>query len=113
MPEGSNPCRHQTKYRERPRERFLTGAKYRGLGRAPEEIEADGAASVHAAAVIRLPDADRMSEERYPDAAVKRHESRCHIVASRGSRLAHGRYRCRPRPHGCSRAFRAATATPG
>ena len=44
MPEGSNPCRHQTKYREQPRERFLTAAEFRRLGRALDEAEACGAA---------------------------------------------------------------------
>ena len=54
MPEGSNPCRRQTKYREQPRERFLTAAEFRRLGRALDEAEANSAVSVHAAAAIRL-----------------------------------------------------------
>jgi integrase len=54
MPEGSNPCRGTTKYRQQPRERFLTAAEFRKLGRALDEAEADGAVSVHAAAAIRL-----------------------------------------------------------
>ena len=53
MPEGSNPCR-STKYREQPRERFLTAAEFRRLGRVLDEAEASGAISVHAAAAIRL-----------------------------------------------------------
>ncbi len=54
MSEGSNPCRRQTKYREQPREWFLTAAEFRRLGRALDEAEASGAVSVHAAAALRL-----------------------------------------------------------
>ena len=53
-PEGSNPCRGQTKYRQQPRERFLTAAEFRKLGRALDEAETEGAVSAHAAAAIRL-----------------------------------------------------------
>ena len=53
-PEGSNPCLHKTKYREQPRERFLTAAEFRRLGRALDEAEANSAVSAHAAAAIRL-----------------------------------------------------------
>ena len=53
-PEGSNPCRGTVKYRQQPRERFLTAAEFRRLGRALDEAEAEGAVSVHAAAAIRL-----------------------------------------------------------
>ena len=53
-PEGSNPCRGTTKYRQQPRERFLTAAEFRRLGRALDEAEAEGAVSAHAAAAIRL-----------------------------------------------------------
>ena len=52
--EGSNPCRGLTKYRERPRERFLTAAEFRKLGRALEEAQAQGAVSAYAAAALRL-----------------------------------------------------------
>ena len=54
MPEGSNPCRRQKKYREQPRERFLTATEFRRLGRALDEAEAGGAVPVYAAAAIRL-----------------------------------------------------------
>ena len=54
MPEGSNPCPRRMKYRERRRERFLTAAEFRRLGRSLDEAEASGAISVHAAAAIRL-----------------------------------------------------------
>ncbi len=53
-PEGSNPCRGTVKYRQQARERFLTAAEFRRLGRALDEAEADGAVSAHAAAAIRL-----------------------------------------------------------
>ena len=33
VPEGTNPCRFQVKYKQRPRERFLTGEEFRRLGR--------------------------------------------------------------------------------
>ena len=54
MPEGSNPCPRRMKYREQPRERFLTAAEFRRLGSALDEAEASGAIPVHAAAAIRL-----------------------------------------------------------
>ena len=53
-PEGSNPCRRHVKYRERRRERFLTGAEFRRLGRELSAAQDSGAISVHAAAAIRL-----------------------------------------------------------
>ena len=51
---GANPCRAIRKYRERRRERFLTRAEYRRLGAALAEAEADGSASPHAVAALRL-----------------------------------------------------------
>ena len=51
---GPNPCRAVRKYRARPRERFLTDAEYRRLGRALDRLEARGSVSRHAAAAIRL-----------------------------------------------------------
>ena len=54
VPEGSNPCRFQVKYRERPRERFLTEKEFRRLGRILSEAETCRGVSVHAAAAIRL-----------------------------------------------------------
>ena len=51
---GPNPCRAVRPYRTRPRERFLTDAEYRRLGRALELLEARGRVSRHAAAAIRL-----------------------------------------------------------
>ena len=54
MPEGTNPCPRRMKYREQRRDRFLTAAEFRRLGRALGEAEASGAISVHAAAAIRL-----------------------------------------------------------
>ena len=51
---GSNPCRGQMKYREQPRERFLTAAEFRRLGHALDRAESGGAISAHAAAAIRL-----------------------------------------------------------
>ena len=54
VPEGSNPCRHVVKYRERRRERFLSDAEFRRLGRALAGAETRGGVSVHAVAAIRL-----------------------------------------------------------
>ena len=53
-PAGSNPCRAVRRYREEARERFLTPDEVRRLGRALDEEEARGGASVHAAAAVRL-----------------------------------------------------------
>ena len=54
VPEGANPCRFQVKYRQRPRERFLTEEEFRRLGRVLNEAEACPGVSVHAVAAIRL-----------------------------------------------------------
>lgn len=51
---GPNPCRAVRKYRTQSRERFLTDAEYRRLGRAVAVLEAKGRVSRHAAAAIRL-----------------------------------------------------------
>ncbi len=51
---GSNPCRAVRKYRTRPLERFLTDEEYSRLGRAVDELEAEGKVSGPAAAAIRL-----------------------------------------------------------
>ncbi|MXY33256.1 MAG: DUF4102 domain-containing protein, partial [Boseongicola sp. SB0664_bin_43] len=54
VPEGSNPCRLVERNRERRRERFLTDAEFRRLGRVLDEAEACRGVSVHAIAAIRL-----------------------------------------------------------
>ena len=54
VPEGSNPCHLVERNRERRRERFLTDAEFRRLGRVLDEAEACGGIPVHAAAAIRL-----------------------------------------------------------
>ena len=53
-PPGGNPCRFVARYRTRRRERFLTGAEFRRLGRVLAAMEAEGRLSAHAAAAIRL-----------------------------------------------------------
>ena len=53
-PEGANPCRFVVKYRERPRERFLTEEELRRLGRVLREAKNEGGASLYAVAAIRL-----------------------------------------------------------
>ena len=54
LPEGANPCRYVVKYRERPRERFLTEEELRRLGRVLREAKDEGGASMYAVAAIRL-----------------------------------------------------------
>ena len=54
LPEGANPCRLVVKNRERPRERFLSEAEFRRLGRTLAEAETRPGVSVHAIAAIRL-----------------------------------------------------------
>ena len=51
---GRNPCRSVVKYKTRPRERFLTDAEFGRLGRALDEMEAEGEVGPHVAAAIRL-----------------------------------------------------------
>ena len=54
VPAGCNPCRQIRKYRARRRERFLTEAEFRRLGRTLDEMEANGEIALHAAASLRL-----------------------------------------------------------
>ena len=54
VPEATNPCRPVAKNRERKRERFLTDAEFRRLGRVLDEAETCKGVSVHAVAAIRL-----------------------------------------------------------
>ena len=54
LPEGSNPCRLVVKFRERPRERFLTDEEFRRLGRVLDEAESRKGVSAYAVAAMRL-----------------------------------------------------------
>ena len=54
VPAGSNPCRFVTRYRTRRPERFLTEEEFGRLGRALDDLEAEGWLPVHTAAAIRL-----------------------------------------------------------
>ena len=54
VPPGTNPCRSVRRYRERKRERFLSSAEYRKLGRALKRVEADGSVRRSAIAALRL-----------------------------------------------------------
>jgi len=54
QPDGSNPCRHVERYRERRRERFLSAAELGRLGEVLREVEAKGVESPSAIATIRL-----------------------------------------------------------
>jgi integrase len=53
-PDGSNPCRHVEKYRERRRERFLSQAELARLGDALRTAERDESATPWTIAAIRL-----------------------------------------------------------
>lgn len=53
-PDGSNPCRHVKKYKESKRERFLTAAEIKELGKALDAAEASGAETKAAINCIRL-----------------------------------------------------------
>ena len=54
IPEAANPCRRVAKFRERARERFLTDAEFRRLGRVLDEAGSRKGVSAHAVAAIRL-----------------------------------------------------------
>lgn len=53
-PRGANPCRPVRAYRSNRRERFLSRAEYRRIGRALREVESSGAMHPPAAAAIRM-----------------------------------------------------------
>jgi len=53
-PDGSNPCRHISKYPERKRERFLSSDELRQLAQVLEQAEITGAESQAAITAIRL-----------------------------------------------------------
>ena len=54
VPDGTNPCRGIGKHRERKRDRFLTDTEFHRLGEVLSDVEANGGASAHAVAAIRL-----------------------------------------------------------
>lgn len=53
-PDGSNPCRHVSKYREVKRERFLSPSELRRLGETLSQTENDERESVFVVAAFRL-----------------------------------------------------------
>jgi integrase len=53
-PDHSNPCLHVKKYPEQKRERFLTPQEYAALGKALQEIEAEGSETKSAINAVRL-----------------------------------------------------------
>lgn len=53
-PDGSNPCRHVPKYRERKRNRFLSQSELSRLGAVLGACEADGSESPFVIAAFRL-----------------------------------------------------------
>ncbi|NJL28964.1 MAG: site-specific integrase [Thermoanaerobaculia bacterium] len=52
--DGSNPCRHVEKFKERQRERYLTSEELTNLTRVIADAEINGTESVHALAALRL-----------------------------------------------------------
>lgn len=52
--DGSNPCRHVERYKEKKRERYLSTDELTRLSQAIAEAEMSGAESIHALAAIRL-----------------------------------------------------------
>ncbi len=62
-PDGSNPCRHVSRYRERRRERFLSAAETARLGAVLREFEDDMPSAVAAFRLLLLTGC-RMSEIR-------------------------------------------------
>lgn len=53
-PDGSNPCRHVEKFKEKPRERYLSSEEMIRLTQALSRAEQSGIESVHALAAVRL-----------------------------------------------------------
>ena len=53
-PDGSNPCRHVERYREKRRERFLSNDELARLGQALSEAEANATEPPSAIAAVRL-----------------------------------------------------------
>ena len=61
-PDGSNPCRHVKRYRERRRERFLSDAEYVRLGEALRDAERSEMPSAVAAVRLLMLTGCRLSE---------------------------------------------------
>ncbi len=53
-PDGGNPCRFVRKYKEHPRERFLSKEEFRRLGRVLDEVKAEGRYLPGIVAALRL-----------------------------------------------------------
>lgn len=53
-PDGSNPCRHIQRYKEVPRERFLSGVELARLGEVLTKVEGDGTHGPFIIALLRL-----------------------------------------------------------
>lgn len=54
MPDGSNPCRHVEKFKERKRERFLNGEELARLGAVLGDVETEGQEMASSITAIRL-----------------------------------------------------------
>ncbi len=53
-PDGSNPCRHVPKYREKKRERYLSQYELQTLGQVLADIDQDGSETPYIVAAFRL-----------------------------------------------------------
>jgi len=53
-PDGSNPCRHIQRYKEVPRERFLSGEELARLGQVLAQVEGDGTHGPFIIGLLRL-----------------------------------------------------------
>jgi integrase len=53
-PDGSNPCRHVEKFKEKPRERYMSSKELERLTKALRDAERDCSESTHALAALRL-----------------------------------------------------------
>ena len=75
---GSNPCRHVQRYKEHPRERFLSQEETERLGKVLHEAEPEMPPAV---AAFRLLAAHGLPAVGNPDAALGRRQGRLHRTA--------------------------------
>ena len=79
-PDGSNPCRHVKRYKERNRERFLSPEETERLGEVLREAEDEMPSAV---AAFRPVAADRLPAVRDPVSTLGIREGRLHRAAGR------------------------------
>ena len=112
-PEGSNPCRHVKRFREQPRERFLSDVEYRRLGAALREAESTGAVAASAIARGASAHADRLPAFRDHELALGECRSGGGgATAARQQDGGQGGASRRPGGRGCCAASRARRGNP-